>query len=75
MKLLCRIGLHWWKTKKEKVEVVGHSKGRKHVRVNIRECRFCGDRQYYSLPDKNDNRVWKRCDFKKNDKIILEQIK
>jgi len=31
--------------------------------------------KYYSLPDKNDNRVWKRCDFKKNDKIILEQIK
>jgi len=75
MKLFCRIGLHYWKTKKEKHEVVDHPKGRKHIRVNVRECKFCGDRQYWSLPDKNDNRVWKPCSFKKNDKIKLEQIK
>jgi hypothetical protein len=75
MKLFCKIGFHLWKTKKEKHGVVDHPNKRKHVRVNIRECRLCGDRQYYSLPDKNDNRVWKPCSFKKHDTINLEQIK
>jgi len=75
MKLFCKIGIHYWKTKKEKHEVVDHPKGRKDIRVNVRECKFCGDRQYYSLPDKNDLLIWKPCPFKKTDKITLNQIK
>jgi hypothetical protein len=46
-----------------------------YIRVNVRECKLCGDRQYYSLPDKNDLRIWKPCPFKKTDKITLNQIK
>ena len=75
MKLFCKIGLHSWKAKKEKYEIVDHPNGRKQIRVRVKECKFCGERQYYSLPDKNDNRVWKPWSFKKNDKIKLEQIK
>ena len=75
MKLFCKIGLHWWKTKKEKHEVIDHPKGRKHIRVNIRVCKFCEEKQYYSLPDKQDKRVWKPCFFNKHDKITLDQIK
>lgn len=75
MKLFCKIGLHSWKTKKEKYEIVDHPNGRKQIRVRVKGCRFCGERQYYSLPDKNENRVWKPWSFKKNDKIKLEQIK
>lgn len=75
MNFLCKIGLHWWKTKKEKHEVIDHPKRRKHIRVRIKECRFCGDRKYYSLPDINNKQKWKTCLFKKNDKITLEQIK
>jgi len=75
MKLLCRIGFHWWKTKKEKHQILNHPKGRKHIRVNVKECRFCKDRKYYSLPDENQIRVWKPCSFNKHDKITLDQIK
>ena len=75
MKLFCKIGLHWWKTKKEKHEVIDHPKGRKHIRVNTRVCKFCGEKQYYSLPDKQDKRAWKPCFFNKHDKITLDQIK
>ena len=75
MNFLCKIGLHWWKTKREKHEVIDHPKGRKYIRVRVKECKFCGERQYYSLPYNNNVQKWKPCHFKKNDKIKLDQIK
>lgn len=75
MKLLCKIGFHWWKTKNEKHEILNHPKSRKNIRIKVKECRFCKDRKYYSLPDENLKRIWKPCLFKKHDKITLDQIK
>jgi len=37
MKLFCKIGLHLWKTKKEKHGVVDHPNKRKHDTINLEQ--------------------------------------
>ena len=68
-RLFCYIGLHSWKLKKEKHQVINHEFGRDCVRVIVRQCSICGKRQ--QLREK----TWKNCSFEETSIINLQKIK
>jgi len=50
LKIFCFFGLHNWSLKREKHLCKNHPNDRKEIRVIVRECKWCGHREHYSLP-------------------------
>lgn len=75
-KIFCYIGIHNWQLKKEKHKCINHPNGREHVRVLVRECKFCGHREHYLLPRLNKkSNNWINWDFiKKEDTVNYTQL-
>lgn len=68
---LCLLHLHNWRYKKEKHPVTNHPAGREVVRVIVRECVWCNERQQHLLPRENKKLSdWKKCNF--DEKSCLE---
>jgi hypothetical protein len=67
----CLIGIHNWKYKREKHNVIDHPFGRENVRVLVRECKSCGHREHHILPTTNGNyKSWRSFDHINEDTTI-----
>lgn len=74
MKLpFCFIRLHLWKYKKEKHKVENHPANREHIRVIVRQCKWCGERECHPLPRVNQKlNNWEKCNFTETETLTLK---
>jgi hypothetical protein len=75
MKIFCKLGFHLWKTTKEKHSVINHPHNREFIRIIVRECQFCGERQRWIVSDDSHTESrWEPFPFQIGDLINYENI-
>ena len=76
MKIFCKLGFHRWKTTKEKHSVINHPHNREFIRIIVRECQFCGERQrWFVSTEISEKGMWKKFNSNFGDVIDIENLK